>query len=321
VVIPTRNRRLLLEEAVQSVRRQTVAVRECIIVNDGSVDDTREFLDSVEGPGMVVASVRTSLGHCAARNLGLQRASGDLVLFLDDDDMLERTAIEVLSGALLEHSEAIGAIGGRTIFDGQARRRRIRCTRAAAVRYVGPEVLAGWYAVPGQCLFRTHMLQRVGGWDEELRVAEDQDLLLRLDRHGPVVLIRDLVLGNRAHGSNRHPPAGAVERAIRDRYVAQLEGTNHRMAERFMVAGEELAAANEAYRRGDYRSALTSARTAMATAPQLSDSPTIGPHLNMLMRRYRAGALLGPRLSSIAKGIGRSVRHVARRDPGGSARG
>ena len=188
VVIPTRNRRHLLEEALQSVLRQTVAVHECIIVNDGSADETREFLDRVDGPGIVVVSLGKSLGRCAARNLGLQRASGDLVLFLDDDDVLERTAIEVLSAALLEHAEAIGAIGGRTLFDGQARRRRIRCTRAAAVRYVGPEVLAGWYAVPGQCLFRTHVVQRVGGWDEELRVAEDQDLLLRTDRQGPVVL-------------------------------------------------------------------------------------------------------------------------------------
>ncbi len=109
------------------------------------------------------------------------------------------------------------------------------------------------------------------------------------------------------------------QRGIRERYVAQLEGTNRRMAERFMVARGGARCSQRGISRRDYRLALTSARTAIARAPELSDSPMIGPRLNTLTRRHRAGALLGPRLASIAKGIGRSVRHVARRDPGRSA--
>jgi hypothetical protein len=282
----------------------------------------REQLDPLAGrgekSGILIASFPTvNRAIYAATNLGPQRGFRRLGAHPRRWDMHERTAIEVLSGALPEYSEAIGAIAGRTLFDRQARHHRIRCTPAAAVGRVGPEVLVGWYAVPGQCLFRRHVVQRVG-WDEELRVAGSGPRL-RTDRQGPVVLIRDLVLGNRAHGSNRNPSANAVESAIRDLYVAQLEGTDHR-AERLMVAGGELAAANEACRRGDYRSALTSARTAITRAPELGDSPMIGIRLNTLTRRYRAGALLGPRLASIAKRIGRSVRYVARRDPGRSAR-
>ncbi len=315
VVIPTRNRRRLLQIAIASIRGQEVAASECIVVNDGSEDDTHDFLSTIEGPGILVSSGSRSVGRSAARNIGLQRASGDAVLFLDDDDVLEPTAIAVLSNALRNNPDAICAIGGRVDFDAAGRRRKVTCTRSAAVTHVWPEVLAGWYAVPGQCLFRTPALRSVGGWDEELSVAEDQDLLLRTSRLGPTVLLRDIVLGYRVHGPGRHAPAEIIERAIRERYLHRLGNREQVAARRFVTAWEQLTAAGDAYRCGEYQAAVVSLRAATTAAPTLLNSPITGRYLEVMSMKYRAGAMLGSRLSLVARRIGRSMRKVARRDP------
>jgi glycosyltransferase involved in cell wall biosynthesis len=315
VVIPTRNRRRLLQIAIASIRGQEVAARECIVVNDGSEDDTHRFLRTIEGPGLLVHSVSRSVGRSAARNIGLQCASSDAVLFLDDDDVLEPTAIGVLSNALRNNPAAICAIGGRIDFDSAGHRRRVACTHSAAVRHVWPEVLAGWYAVPGQCLFRTLALRSVGGWDEQLSVAEDQDLLLRTSRLGPTVLLRDTVLGYRIHGPGRHPPAERIERDIRERYLNGLDYREQVAARPFVTAWEQLTAAGDEYRCGEYQAAVVSLRAATTAAPNRLDSPIPSRYLGLMSMTCRAGAMLGTRLSLVARRIGRFVRKSARRDP------
>jgi glycosyltransferase involved in cell wall biosynthesis len=316
VVIPTKNRRHLLQEALNSVYLQSKPVAQCVVVNDGSQDDTSAFLDALVRPGLVGVSVDESVGRSKARNLGLDRVSTETVLFLDDDDKLEPNGVENLLKALTNHHAAACAVGGRVVFDESGRCRRIPSARHIFVQPVWPEVLAGWYAVSGQCLFRTDLVRQVGGWDEALSFAEDQDLLLRTSRLGSAVLIPEIVLGNRIHGSNRNPPVEAVERAIRDRYVAQLDETERRMAERFVTARDALSAASEAYRRSDYREALRWLDAAMMEAPDLAGSPIVGRGLSVLRLKYRVGAVLGRRLSLIAKQAGRSIRRIARLDPG-----
>lgn len=84
VVIPTYNRARLVGRAVESALRQTRAGDEVIVVDDGSLDDTRRVLEEF---GSRVTVVRTTHGGAGrARNLGVARARGELVAFLDSDD-------------------------------------------------------------------------------------------------------------------------------------------------------------------------------------------------------------------------------------------
>lgn len=88
VVVPTYNRRLRLERVLRGLDRQTVGPDEfeVIIVDDGSTDDTRAWLENNRTRAYAVNAVtQTNGGPSRARNRGIQEARGTLVLFLDDD--------------------------------------------------------------------------------------------------------------------------------------------------------------------------------------------------------------------------------------------
>jgi glycosyltransferase involved in cell wall biosynthesis len=88
-VIPVFNKRPHLERSLDSVRRQTWPAAEVIVVEDGSTDGSREYL---EGPGRDLLDFRLlhrsvpGPGGYAARNLGIQEANGEWIAFLDADD-------------------------------------------------------------------------------------------------------------------------------------------------------------------------------------------------------------------------------------------
>src|SRR5262245_51386278 len=104
VVIPTWNRGALLERAVASVRAQTVAVHEIIVVDDGSTDDTEARM---RRRGDSVRYLRQqNAGAGSARNLGMRAASSEWVAFLDSDDVF---AFDHVARLL----QAIDGTGGR----------------------------------------------------------------------------------------------------------------------------------------------------------------------------------------------------------------
>jgi len=97
VIIPTRDRPALLREAVESLLRQTRPATEIIVVDDGSRAENFPEIDDI---GRMHASISIfklpeNSGVTAARNFGLERASGNFVVFFDDDDLLHPRALEL----------------------------------------------------------------------------------------------------------------------------------------------------------------------------------------------------------------------------------
>ena len=86
VVLPTYNRLPLLRKAVASVIGQTFSDWELIVVNDGSTDDTREYLEAIDDPRVRPLSLEHR-GITSARNAGLRLARGEWVAFHDSDDL------------------------------------------------------------------------------------------------------------------------------------------------------------------------------------------------------------------------------------------
>jgi glycosyltransferase involved in cell wall biosynthesis len=84
-IIPTYNRASLVCAAIDSVRQQTYENVEIIVVDDGSTDDTQARL-KVYGDSVRVV-VQDNTGPAAARNLGIELSRGEIVAFLDSDDM------------------------------------------------------------------------------------------------------------------------------------------------------------------------------------------------------------------------------------------
>jgi glycosyltransferase involved in cell wall biosynthesis len=111
VVIPTFNRPHLLRETVESVLAQTVPPLEVIVVDDGSDKVFEEANSDVStiSDRINVYRLPRNRGSSAARNLGLQKARGDWVLFLDDDDVIGPEMFQS-SLAVLGHSDEIGVV-------------------------------------------------------------------------------------------------------------------------------------------------------------------------------------------------------------------
>jgi GT2 family glycosyltransferase len=87
VVVPTYNRREDLWQTLTSLAEQSYGSSqyEVIVADDGSTDGTGEMVQSLETPYSLVYAWQTNRGRCAARNLGIGRAKGELILFLDGD--------------------------------------------------------------------------------------------------------------------------------------------------------------------------------------------------------------------------------------------
>lgn len=316
IVIPTRNRRMLVAEAIASVRAQTYPRWELIVVDDCSEDDTSAYLSSLADPR--IRTVR--LGHhserSAARNRGLSGARGEYILFLDDDDRLRPHALACLVATLERRADAAFAAGGRVLFDGYGNRKPMRHSRVPLVR---PEpwrdVLVGWASLPGETLFRVGTLHAVGGWNEHLAGPEDQELLLRVGLVGACCIVPTVVLENRAHaGQWRARDTIAVEDAFRRAFVNSLDGSKRQTGERLLRARMLLRKAAEAYQDRDFSRTSRCLWTAARTAPEVFASPLLGPGLAGLWGKSLLGSVIGRNVFQSAKALRDFLRRWRREE-------
>lgn len=116
-VIPCYNGELFLSEAVLSVLRQTYPVVELIVVDDGSSDRSAEIARSFGSPVKLVQ--KENGGEGSARNRGIQEARGDLIAFLDADDVWHPDKLAHQVEYLAEHPGVGAVTTDVTVFKGQ----------------------------------------------------------------------------------------------------------------------------------------------------------------------------------------------------------
>ncbi len=104
IIMPAWNADEYIEESVGSVLAQTYPNWELLIVNDGSTDGTRAFLDGLVDPRIRIFQ-QENRGVSAARNVALDRARGDLITFLDADDALPERSLEIRVKHMQENPE------------------------------------------------------------------------------------------------------------------------------------------------------------------------------------------------------------------------
>jgi glycosyltransferase involved in cell wall biosynthesis/uncharacterized coiled-coil protein SlyX len=122
VILPTRNRRAWLARAIASILAQTYEKFELIVIDDASTDDTADYLATLTDP-----RVRRFSGAggsaSAARNIGLQAASGTIITHLDDDNLMDPNWLRGVAWGFTRWPETEFLYGARIIEDGAARDR------------------------------------------------------------------------------------------------------------------------------------------------------------------------------------------------------
>ena len=289
VVIPTHNRRPLLAEAIASLRAQVGIHWEAVIVDDASTDDTWDWLQRIDDPRITVHRQSRTERQAVARNLGLESVHSHYCLFLDDDDLLWPDALRCLFNALDRDGRAVAAIGARQDwFTAQGYRRRdVHPWRSRRVNLNRP-LLAGWSAVPGQILFRTAIVRRVGGYNKDLVPCEDRDLLHKIARTGDVLLLPHIVMTYRITPDQWRPTAISEirERVARQALLA-LPAAQRRSGLRSWQMVRLVDTAEDRCCQGSALQAVTLLARAFLAAPATLMAPMIGP---WVMRRL-AGRL------------------------------
>ncbi|WP_270656140.1 glycosyltransferase family 2 protein [Aeromonas sp. Y293-4] len=103
VVIPTYNRAHLIERAIKSVLAQTVTSLEVIVVDDCSIDNTADVVNSISDDRIIYIQLQNNSGANVARNIGVQHAKYNLVAFQDSDDIWHRNKLETQIDFLINH--------------------------------------------------------------------------------------------------------------------------------------------------------------------------------------------------------------------------
>jgi glycosyltransferase involved in cell wall biosynthesis len=292
VTIPTWNRLPLLREAVASVVAQTYPRWELAVSDDGSTDGTAAWVRGLGDPRIrVVEGPHT--GHIGrVRNRGVSAGTGELLAFLDSDDLWYPHTLATMVDGLLAAGTPWLYADAEMIDERGATIPMPARGRPPIGGWVRREVLATEVGVfVAGMLVRREFFERVGGFSEDPRLVlrGDHELAIRLAMHGPAAAIPDVVLRVRHHPTRTTGMAddGALRTALV--YTLFLEGHPPRDLARLARAcrARHLAdAARRRLERGEY------AVGARLVARAFVDRPLSRHWLGALVRGVR-GRLRG----------------------------
>jgi glycosyltransferase involved in cell wall biosynthesis len=190
VIMPCYNQGRYLAFAIGSLQTQSLASWECLIINDGSDDDTEKVSSRLSSAEPRVRCLQqNNRGPSAARNLGLAQARGHYIQFLDADDLLERRKLE-LHVAHLEASKEDGIVYGDLRYfadeDSTQRSFGLRSEQSAWVAEFGMsgqpmlnELLSRNVMAVNCPILRRSVVERIGPFDEAIPGCEDWEYWIR----------------------------------------------------------------------------------------------------------------------------------------------
>lgn len=214
VIIPTFNRRDFIVDAVKSILMQGIDDLEIVVVDDGSTDGTQDVLK----PYMNVIRYiyQDNRGVSAARNRGVQESRGELLAFLDSDDLWAqgklKPRIDQINNLLSEEVLSFGGVEWfvdreeyRAFLDQCRSVKWPRCDSSGYVKDPVLDVAEGRYLHLGTLLCRKNTFLEVGLFDESLCMGEDEDWFSRASLKMRFHYIAEPFLKRRFHGTQTGP--------------------------------------------------------------------------------------------------------------------
>ena len=177
VIVPTYNRADRLERALNSIVSQTYQDFELIVVDDGSTDKTSKVMESF--PKAQYLSIKKNSGVSNARNVGLASAKGELICFLDSDDLWNEKKIQIQAQWLENNKDSQLCYTDEIWIRNGVRVNPMNRHR----KYSGDifrHCLDLCIVSPSSVMIRAKLFDEIGNFDESLPACEDYDLWLRI---------------------------------------------------------------------------------------------------------------------------------------------
>lgn len=217
IVIPTYNRLDLLPITLDSAQAQTYRDLEIIVVDNASVDGTDAFMNARAQADPRITYIRKPVneGMIASYSTGLARSNGEYFCTLDSDDTIEpeKVARQV---ALMDARPDVDLCYTRfwnIAFDG----RRINKTWMLPEGHVLPTLLQGDFVCFASVMLRREALLRLGGFDPNVQMVDDWDILLRFAIDGkPFACIQEPLTSYRLHNNN-------ITRNVKNEEIALMQ--------------------------------------------------------------------------------------------------
>jgi glycosyltransferase involved in cell wall biosynthesis len=223
-IMATYNYGQYLAGSISSALAQSYADQEIVIVDDGSTDNTPQIVAQYAQEPRIRYFRTEHVGQPAAKNFGIQQARGELLAFLDADDLWEPEKL-ALQVPLFDASPRVGVVYTRfEMIDAQG----------TLLKYDQPELYRGDVLAQmfrqnfvgfSTCVVRRSVFEDVGRFDEQIPMAIDYELWLRVARHWQFDYVDKPLLRYRtghANLSQRGEERLRIALEIMDRFVASL---------------------------------------------------------------------------------------------------
>lgn len=199
IIIPTYNREQVIGRSIASVLNQTYPYFELLIVDDGSVDQTKQVVERITDERIHYIALDKNQGVGHARNIGMQEAKYDYLAFLDSDDEWMPEKLELQMEKMLYSPEKLGAVycrmdtlsrktGERHIYPPLSR------SKEDIEGHIFNKLLEGNLIGMPTLLIRRECMEKVGGFRESLKCLEDYEWILRIAEEYRIGLVDEPLL-------------------------------------------------------------------------------------------------------------------------------
>lgn len=197
IVMPVYNSEEYLEEAVESCLTQTYQNIEIIAVNDGSTDSSQEILERLAMADHRIKILKqANEGSASARNVGIKSSKGDLIALLDSDDIMFPERIEIQKSFLDKHPDIhiVSSLANYIDRDNRVIGRNYTYINSIAdcVEHIRNDKII--FCLQSGILMRKMSFEQVGGYQNDLRYAQDIDLINRMVEGGLYLIVLPKIL-------------------------------------------------------------------------------------------------------------------------------
>lgn len=181
IIIPVYNCEKYISKTIYSVLQQTYHNYKCIIVDDGSTDNTYKICTKiVDGDKRFKIIQQKNLGECAARNTGISLVSTPYITVLDSDDIWHPNFLQYMLDVLQKNGIDFAWCHFAMFYDGTNIRKRQPWANLHKTGNIWWDMLLNSEFCMGAWAARTDKVRAAGPFDPTLRVAGDRDFSLRL---------------------------------------------------------------------------------------------------------------------------------------------